>query len=502
MATVDFDKFLGDLSQRTGASVESSDIAELQRKNPEDVASHMKALEAQYEKRGAPTSHRSGDSQSYQSNTGNNQPGLDPRLEQGYRGPAYTPPPTGPKPLAPNTAAFNAPSADLSSIEAYIRRLYQQFLGRAPGDDEVAGHVSNLGNNELGANFQRLGAERLLRSFMSSDEYQQNQPTQVQSLYRELLGRDPSNEEIQAHGGNRYGVEGARYAIGTSEEYQQRQAAMKADYEKRLKEWEQRGRPGPAPTPQPTPTPTRTAQPPMLRQTNVPAQFSDPIARFLEQFAQERAQRLENPPAGSGQQLLEDALRRISEQFGSGGFTPGEQEIFTTQAMDPLERMRAARKEQVLHELSRRNIPRNSGVAVQLLQDVDRQFDAMRAQTQSGLAGKFANEQVARLMQSLGLLGNLAGTENQRLDQAFQYRTVPLNLADRSFNQAMQVYGLADQSANNAYNRLAGTYNLGGNPLGIVNPLLSLAGLQQGRTDNSQEMLGYLTYILSQMGQG
>lgn len=502
MPEVDFDKFLSDLSQRTGASVESSDLAELRRKNPEDVAAHQAALTAQYEKRGADTGHRSQDSQSIQSNTGNNQPGRDPRYEQGYRGPAPSPTPQGPRPAAPPTQTFTAPTADLSSIEAYIRQLYRQFLGRDPSDDEVRGHREGLPNAVLGTNFQTQGRQRLLDSFMSAQEYQQGQPSQVAAMYRELLGRDPSNEEIQSHAGNTYGLEGIRYALGTSQEYQQKRAAQQAEYDRQLKEWESRGRPGPPPAQPPLPPPPTNRLTAANAPRNIPAQFSDPIARYLEEFAQQRAQRLENPPEGSGQNLLENALRRISGDFQSGGFTPGEQEIFTTQAIDPLERLRTSRKQQVLQELSRRGIGQTSGVAVQMLQDVDRQFDAMRSQTQAGLAGQFAQERVARLLQALGLLGNLAGTENQRLDQAFQYRTVPLNLADRAFNQSMQVFNAGELSANNAYNRLANTYGMGGNPLGLVNPLMNLANLQQGRTDNSQEMLGYLAYILSQGGRG
>lgn len=510
MAAVDFEKFLGDISKRTGASVESSDLAELRRKNPEDVQSHMRALEQQYEKRGAPTAHRSSDSQSsgWQSNTSNNQQGRDPRQEQGYRGPAApAPAPQGPRPVAPPSQNFSAPTADLSSIEAYIRQLYRQFLGRDPSDDEVRGHREGLPNSVLGTNFQSQGRQRLLDSFMSAEEYQQAQPAHVQAMYRELLGRDPSNEEIQAHAGNTAGIEGVRYALGTSAEYQQKQAAQKAEYERQVRDWESRGRPGPPPQPpppppSPPPPPTNTARRGWdFGPTNVPSQFSDPIASWLERFANTRAQQLESPPPGSGQNLLEDALRRISGDFQQGGFTSGEQEIFTTQAMDPLERLRTSRKQQVTHELSRRGIAPTSGVAVQMLQDVDRQFDAMRSQTQAGLAGQFAQERVARLLQSLGLLGNLAGTENQRLDQAFQYRTVPLNLADRAFGQAMQVFNAGEMSANNAYNRLAGTYNMGGNPLSLVNPLMNLANQQQGRMDNSQEMLGYLAYILAQGGR-
>lgn len=211
----------------------------------------------------------------------------------------------------------------------------------------------------------------------------------------------------------------------------------------------------------------------------VGAQFSDPITSWIEQFAQQRAQQRENPSANSGQALLEQALRDISAQFQKGGFTPAEQEVFQTQAIDPLEQLRQARKQQVLQSLSARNITPESGVAIQMLADVDRQFDAQRATTQRGLAAQGAQETQARMMQALQLLSGLAGTENQRLNEAFQYRSVPLNLADRAFNQASSLY------------------NQAGNPLSLINPLMQLGSLQQGRSDSQQAALADLIWALT-----
>src|SRR5436190_24223626 len=47
--------FLGELSKRTGASVEQSELAALQGKSPEDVDAYKKALETQYAQRGSNT---------------------------------------------------------------------------------------------------------------------------------------------------------------------------------------------------------------------------------------------------------------------------------------------------------------------------------------------------------------------------------------------------------------------------------------------------------------
>lgn len=210
-------------------------------------------------------------------------------------------------------------------------------------------------------------------------------------------------------------------------------------------------------------------------------QFTDPIGGSVENAAANRANALTNPPNGSGQNLLEQLLKKVSAQFEGGGFTPAEQETFQTQALDPLERLRTARKQQVMEELSRRGINPSSGIAQQMLQNVDAQFDSHRATTQRDIAAKGANETTQRMMQAVQLLTQLAGTQDTRLDKAFNYQTVPLNLADRSFSQAMQLY-----SQNN--------------PLSMVQPLLALSQQQQGQQSNQGAALADLIWTLTHQG--
>mgnify|MGYP001561843872 CR=1 FL=1 len=308
----------------------------------------------------------------------------------------------------------------------------------------------------------------------------------------------------------------------------------------------------PAPMQMPAPSvqapPTASVQSPPTVQS-VGAQFSDPLSKAVEQFAQQQAQRLETPPADSGQAQLEAALRalssrlqapeansgqaqleaalrsfassqqtpqagsgqaqleqqlqQIAQQFQQGGYTPAEMEILQTQAIDPLERLRTARMQQVMLELSKRGIDPQSGVGMSMLADVDRQFDQQRTVLQRDVAGKAADERSSRMLKSLELLsglagtqgtrqanavnafgqlagqentrqagsvnalGQLAGTENQRRDQAFQYRTVPYNLGQTAFQNARQVANDND-------------------PLRLAGPYAQLAGMQDQRSQFQQ----------------
>lgn len=251
-----------------------------------------------------------------------------------------------------------------------------------------------------------------------------------------------------------------------------------------------------SPAPQPMPQQAQPPQAPQQRQpqalsmvppaqqppANVPAQFTDPITSYVEAFAQQRAQEREAPPTGSGQALLEQTLRNMAGQFQGGGYTPAETEIFQTQAIEPIEKLRASRKQQVLHNLASRGLNPDSGIAKQMLADVDRQMDAARIETQRTLAGSEAQERTKRMLQAIELLSGLSDQENRRKNEGFQYRNVPVQLADRSFNQSIQAY------------------NAGGNPLTLAQPLIQLQQLQQGRGNDWQQALGYLAAILANGG--
>ena len=206
-------------------------------------------------------------------------------------------------------------------------------------------------------------------------------------------------------------------------------------------------------------------------------QFRDPVTGPVADFANQLSNRFANPPAGSGNQLLEDALRRLSAQFEGGGFTPAEQETLTTQAIEPLERLRHARRQQVVQHLSQRNIDPNSGVGRAMLMDVDRQFDTMRASQQTQLGAQAANERRQRMTQSLEMLSGLAGNEQNRLGTAYQYATVPVGLADRAFNQSMQLYGQV-------------------NPAALINPAMQMAQLGQGQNANFGNALAQIAWFL------
>ena len=79
------------------------------------------------------------------------------------------------------------------------------------------------------------------------------------------------------------------------------------------------------------------------------------------------------------------------------------------------------------------------------------------------------------------LLASLAGTQGNRMGQAFNYYSVPYNLSNNAFGQAMQFYGQ-------------------NNPLSLVQPLLALSQQQQGQSANSNAALADLIWALTHAG--
>lgn len=396
---------LNSLASRTGAPVAEGDQARIQEYQTSMAAGNttqeqydrfLQDLEAQYNRRGASTAHREGDSQNLDRATYYN-----PLLEKGAKPVSYTPP-------------AGQPAKGLD----YWRRM-----GVGPSMISTLAPPPTGGGNfpPLAPGYNGRGYTNNLNPGWTKD---------AQGNYSFTgkpgdLGADPKAPGAFSFGQAKPPVAGAM-----------------------LPQFAGVGSPG--------------------------KQFSDPITSAIEDYAARRAEERASPSANSGQAEFEKTLREVAAMLKGGGFTPAEQQVFQTQALDPIEQMRAARKQQVLQQLSQRGIDPNSGVGMSMLADVDRQFDAMRQQTQRGLAAQGAQETTARMQQAIELLSGLAGTENNRLNESYQYRQVPLQLADRAFNQASSLY------------------NQTGNPMQGLQAALSMYENDQQRGDALQELLGYL----------
>lgn len=112
------------------------------------------------------------------------------------------------------------------------------------------------------------------------------------------------------------------------------------------------------------------------------------------------------------ERLGSDIQQRVTRLQGPA-YTPLEQEILRTQLLDPLERDRTAAQKRALEQISSRGFELDSGVAQELLRQVDRAFEEERTRQQSGLSARQIAEQRSREQEAQGLLQYLAELQLQ-----------------------------------------------------------------------------------------
>ena len=238
----------------------------------------------------------------------------------------------------------------------------------------------------------------------------------------------------------------------------------------------------PPPTPGPVNDPRHVQFPP--QDHNV---FDDALTRQLEQLAQQQMasyqhqqamlQQYLDPLIQQQQQLvtqqqaqyaahqtaLEDAAKAAEQRRAATGaatdrltgylnervgklqgpaYTGTEQEVLRTQLLDPLERDRTAAQKRAVEQISSRGYELDSGVAQELLAQVDRAFNEQRTSAQGGLAQRQIEEQRSREQEAQELLQYLAALPDAAARGDLEYVTYVQNLLNQP-RQASLATGMA-----------------------------------------------------------
>ena len=263
-----------------------------------------------------------------------------------------------------------------------------------------------------------------------------------------------------------------------------------------------------------------------------PSQYSDPYSSLLESLIGSRIGGLQGGYDDFARRQYETALQDRARSLSSGnaqldqlmgylqerftdlkkpGFTGAENEVIRTSALDPIEQDRSAAKQRILTEISRRGIDPKSGIAQEMLAEVDRGFDAIRGTTQTQLAStemarredrasraqsigaQLADIPDARAREQLDVFGALeklsmlARQEDEaRSREAISYGGVLSDMGPQRLQLAMQAAGM------------------GGNPSSLGALLTQIAGMNQnasafnqGNSNSLWSGLGSLAAILS-----
>lgn len=269
---------------------------------------------------------------------------------------------------------------------------------------------------------------------------------------------------------------------------------------------------------------------------NVPGtQYSDPYTKLLEEMMLSRINELLQGVNDPSRQQYADSLQKRGDALGQAepqyqqlmdflqqrftdlqkpAYTGAENEVLRTQALDPIERDRAAARQRATERLAARGLNLESGIAQAALNDVDKAFDAMRAQNQGQLAqnelmrredrsqragtigGQLVDIPQARAREQLDvfdalqlLSSSVRGEEEARRREAIGYGGALADLGPQRLQLAMQAAGM------------------GGTPGSAVSSLLGVNSMMNQNTamntaqsNNRWSGIGSMLAILSRAG--
>lgn len=207
------------------------------------------------------------------------------------------------------------------------------------------------------------------------------------------------------------------------------------------------------------------------------SQYTDPSQQQFERLLQAQIASLQQQQSWIAQQAqaaqarqaqtgaAADRLTEFINQrvtgLGQPAYTGSEAEVLRTQALDPIESDRQATRQRALERVSARGMTPDSGIAQQLLNDVDLAYDRTRAGAQNDLASRQIGEQRSRdqeaqqLLQyltqlptavaqgDLGFINSLFSTLNQAPHQGLQYAGQQNELGRQSLQDALSALGVA-----------------------------------------------------------
>lgn len=138
----------------------------------------------------------------------------------------------------------------------------------------------------------------------------------------------------------------------------------------------------------------------------------------LTQFINQRVAGLQQPdPAAAEVERLLGFLGQRATKLQGPAYTGTEQEVLRTQLLDPIERDRQAARKRALQTISSRGYELDSGVAQQLLLEVDRAFNEQRTSAQGALSQRQIEEQRSREQEAQTILDYLPQVKRGQAEQ-------------------------------------------------------------------------------------
>lgn len=364
-----------------------------------------------------------------------------------------------PSPTTPTTPTALGPNP-YTGILSQVNDVFRQFLGRDGSQQEVNQWGTNINPGYLYQISQAVANTPEAKAHQANPQGGTTPATttpatattasgggdpfseQINALYTKYYGRPATDGEIASHRGN----PGGAAAV---------EAMLKAS------------QPAGTTTTPTTPTaPTTTPTP-----YSSPNPFDDPATKGYIDMLNQRIQALMQPQQNPEMDSLLAYMQKYFQQLQNPVYTDAQRNVINTQTLDPMERQRQARKQQVIQQMASHGMSPSDGPTIQALENVDREFDQMR----TGAQGNFSLNEI-----------NM-GRQNQ--SQAVDVGSAAAGLRNGMFQQQDQrantALGYAQQIPNMAQSRLQTAIGLLGQ--GQINPAQLMSVLNQfQQTGNAQ----------------
>jgi hypothetical protein len=233
------------------------------------------------------------------------------------------------------------------------------------------------------------------------------------------------------------------------------------------------------------------------------AQFSDPLtkqyerllaqqtdlykrqqAEMAEEAARKQAVRAETDVAVK---RLQDFLNKRVTNLEQPAYTDSEANVIKTRLLDPLEADRTATRNRTLNNIGSRGFDPTSGIAQQMFQDVDREYDKTRSRVHGDVAYEQIQEERSREQEAQELLKYLTQLPTAAARGDLDFVNYLDNLVSSRGEQALGTSALSADLPVQRTQLALQTLGLGGQPINSINGVLGLLqNSQNNRLYNNQ----------------
>lgn len=225
-------------------------------------------------------------------------------------------------------------------------------------------------------------------------------------------------------------------------------------------------------------------------QSSYSPQFSDPLTSQYEQLLQAQtglyqqqqqqmqaeAQRQQATRAQTDvavKQLMDFLQKRVG-QLQQPAYSGSEAEVLRTRALEPIERDRAAANQRALENIGSRGFDPSSGIAQELLRQVNSNYDQSRSRAQNDLAYNQIQEERSRNQEAQSLLQYLAQLPEAAATGDLNFVNYLNQLVNQPGQNALATGRTLAQLPVDRTLLASQILGLGGQPQNSVNGLLSL----------------------------